>query len=115
MTFRTLPDTDQLPHALYTAEQVRGFDRMAIERFGIPGLTLMERAGQAAFDLIRYARSWRREIVEGQGKRGDVVWLPVAWTDAGPEDPFLVMSKGRSWFRVEDLVRLVALIEEVRS
>jgi len=54
MTFRTLPDTDQLPHALYTAEQVRGFDRMAIERFGIPGLTLMERAGQAAFDLIRY-------------------------------------------------------------
>jgi hypothetical protein len=72
------------------------------------------RAGEA-FDLIRYARSWRREIVEGQGKRGDVIWLPVAWTDAGPEDPFLVMSKGRSWFRVEDLVRLVALIEEVRS
>jgi NAD(P)H-hydrate epimerase len=56
MTFRTLPDTDQLPHALYTAGQVRDFDGMAIERFGIPGLTLMERAGQAAFELIR--RRW---------------------------------------------------------
>ena len=56
MTLRNLPDTDVLPRALYTAEQVRGFDRMAIERFGIPGLTLMERAGQAASNLI--ARRW---------------------------------------------------------
>jgi len=56
MTFRTLPATDQLPRALYTAEQVRGFDRLAIERFGIAGIELMERAGSAAFELMR--RRW---------------------------------------------------------
>ena len=72
MTFRTLPDTDQLPHALYTAEQVRGFDRMAIERFGIPGLTLMERAGQAAFDLIRHRWPDVRSlaVLTGTGNNG---------------------------------------------
>ena len=72
MTFRTLPDTDELPRALYTAEQVRGFDRLAIERFDIPGLTLMERAGQAAFDLIR--RRWpdarRLAVLTGTGNNG---------------------------------------------
>lgn len=72
MTLRTLPDTYQLPRALYTAEQVRGFDRQAIERFGIPGLTLMERAGQAAFDLIR--RRWpdarRLSVLAGTGNNG---------------------------------------------
>ena len=72
MRFRTLPDTDQLPRALYTAAQVRGFDRLAIDRFGIPGLELMERAGQAAFDLIR--RCWpdagRLVVLAGTGNNG---------------------------------------------
>ena len=30
---------------LYTAEQVRGLDKCAIEGHGIPGMTLMEKAG----------------------------------------------------------------------
>jgi NAD(P)H-hydrate epimerase len=72
MTFRTLPETVELPRALYTAAQVRGFDRLAIERFGVPGLTLMERAGQAVFDLIR--RRWpdarRLAVVTGTGNNG---------------------------------------------
>lgn len=53
MTFRRLPSVDRLPRALYTAAQVRGFDRFAIEHFGIPGLELMERAGRAAFACLR--------------------------------------------------------------
>ena len=40
-----------LPYALYRAEQVREFDRIAIEEFGIPGVELMQRAGQQAFVL----------------------------------------------------------------
>ena len=47
-----LPDT-VLPSELYTAEQVRAMDRHAIEQIGIPGLTLMERAGAAAFAVLR--------------------------------------------------------------
>ena len=53
MTLRLLPDKDALPHALYRADQVRDFDRQAIERFRISGRELMYRAGCAAF---RYAR-----------------------------------------------------------
>ncbi len=45
---RVLPTTDQLPYALYTAAQVREFDRIAIEEYGIPGADLMERAGTRA-------------------------------------------------------------------
>ncbi len=48
-----MPTTDQLPYALYRAEQVRELDRMAIEEYGIPGLQLMERAGAEAFNLLR--------------------------------------------------------------
>ncbi|MCP4699262.1 MAG: NAD(P)H-hydrate dehydratase [Gammaproteobacteria bacterium] len=43
----------QLPAALYRADQVRELDRIAIEELKIPGLCLMERAGAAAFSLLR--------------------------------------------------------------
>lgn len=42
-----------LPHALYRAAGVRELDRIAIEDHGIPGLTLMERAGAASYRLLR--------------------------------------------------------------
>ncbi len=42
-----------LPEKLYLATQVRELDRLAIEEFSIPGMTLMERAGQAAYQLLR--------------------------------------------------------------
>jgi len=45
-----------MPLPLYTANQVRELDRQAIEVQGIPGLTLMERAGAAAFAELR--RRW---------------------------------------------------------
>jgi hypothetical protein len=32
-----------------------------------------------------------------------------------PVDPFLVVAAGRSYFRVEDLLRLVELMEGVRE
>jgi len=38
---------------LYTPEQVREFDRIAIEEHGVPGIVLMKRAGRAAFDLMQ--------------------------------------------------------------
>jgi len=47
---------DPLPAEIYSAASVRAMDRRAIEREGIPGYALMERAGQAALDSIR--RHW---------------------------------------------------------
>ncbi len=42
-----------LPYDLYRTADVRELDRIAMAEFGIPGATLMERAGGAAFDLLR--------------------------------------------------------------
>jgi ADP-dependent NAD(P)H-hydrate dehydratase / NAD(P)H-hydrate epimerase len=50
---RVMPAIETLPYALYRAEQVREFDRIAIHEFGIPGEELMERAGHRAFACIR--------------------------------------------------------------
>lgn len=50
---RLMPSPDRLPYALYRAEQVRELDRTAIEDHGIPGAELMERAGRAAYGLLR--------------------------------------------------------------
>ncbi|WP_455198928.1 NAD(P)H-hydrate dehydratase [Kaarinaea lacus] len=52
-----------LPSLLYRAEQVRELDRIAIEEEGTPGMTLMERAGIAAFDEIR--RRWPEKRMMG--------------------------------------------------
>jgi hydroxyethylthiazole kinase-like uncharacterized protein yjeF len=61
-----------LPTVLYSAAQVRALDAYAIEQQGVPGYTLMKRAGEAA---LRYMRSrwptaYRIVIVCGGGNNG---------------------------------------------
>jgi len=67
-----MPFTDILPRNLYRAAQVRELDRTAIETFSIPGLTLMERAGSAAYDLL--CKCWPEAqvitVVCGVGNNG---------------------------------------------
>ncbi len=69
---RTLPETGQLPRALYRAEQVRTLDRLAIEQQGIGAEQLMERAGAAAFSLLRSRWPHLRSLVvlAGAGNNG---------------------------------------------
>ncbi len=50
---KTMKLNETLPLDLYRAEQVRELDRTAIEDFEIPGLTLMESAGTASYQLLR--------------------------------------------------------------
>jgi Family of unknown function (DUF5372) len=45
---------------------------------------------------------------------GQLTSLPAGWTDVDPPDPFDAVSAGRSSFRVEDLLALVALIDGMR-
>jgi ADP-dependent NAD(P)H-hydrate dehydratase / NAD(P)H-hydrate epimerase len=61
-----------LPNVLYSAAQVRALDAHAIETLGVPGYTLMKRAGEAS---LRYMRSrwptaYRVAIVCGSGNNG---------------------------------------------
>jgi len=57
---------------LYTAAQVRELDRLAIEVAGIPGYTLMTRAGEACWQVLRgnWPDARRVSVVCGSGNNG---------------------------------------------
>jgi len=61
-----------LPIRLYSAAQVRELDRRAIQDHGIPGYTLMGRAGEAAFGslLERWPGARRVGVLCGPGNNG---------------------------------------------
>ncbi len=52
-----------LPLEIFSTAQIRRFDRLAIETHGIPGEVLMERAGQAAYRLLRQRWPEARRIL----------------------------------------------------
>ena len=61
-----------IPKNLYRPDQVQQLDRLIIEQYNIPGMSLMERAGSAAFALIRkrWPRAQRIAILCGAGNNG---------------------------------------------
>jgi len=61
-----------LPQELYTSAQTRELDRVAIERLGIPGDALMQRAGESAFHALRmlWPRAQSIAVVCGAGNNG---------------------------------------------
>ncbi|SDX11050.1 NAD(P)H-hydrate dehydratase [Thiocapsa roseopersicina] len=67
-----MPDSDRLPHALYRAEQVRNLDRCAIAQYGIPGIELMNRAGEVAYRILRERWPDARDltVLVGVGNNG---------------------------------------------
>jgi len=62
--------------------------------------------------VSRLAYECRILFYNPKGRRSSV---PLQWTDIGPKDPFVVVSAGRSLFRVEDLLGLVRIIEEINN
>src|SRR5512139_3464843 len=63
---------NNLPSQLYRTEQIRQLERLAIDEFAIPATQLMERAGHAAFEVLRQRWPWCRRIVVvcGGGNNG---------------------------------------------
>jgi hypothetical protein len=45
---------------------------------------------------------------------GELSLIPLAWTSLAPEDPFVVLSAGRCWFRMVDLLELARLVEGLK-
>ena len=45
---------------------------------------------------------------------GALLSAPTGWTDMADVDPFVVMAAGRCPFRVEDLLALADLAEQVK-
>ena len=66
-----------------TAKQMREIDRLTIEKYGVPSLTLMERAGEAVTQAIleRFARNAKKGvlIVAGKGNNGGDGLVVARW------------------------------------
>lgn len=62
----------KLSHILYRAEQVRAMDHYAIHTLGISGTILMERAGEAAFNLLckQWPTAEHITVICGVGNNG---------------------------------------------
>ncbi len=54
---------------------------------------------------------WGEERVTFIGPDGNPCSVPVNWTDAALPDAYWSVGRSRSRFRVEDLLKLVELIE----
>jgi len=54
--------------------------------------------------------TWGEERVTFEHPRGGLCSVPVNWTDVAPADPYLSIGRGRSRFRVADLLALADLV-----
>jgi hypothetical protein len=65
---------------------------------------------------LGFAHTWGEERVSFRGPgEARVRSLPASWTDVEAPDPFRLLAAGRAFFRVEDLLALSGLIEELRG
>ena len=62
------------------------------------------------FDLINISHCWGDDRVFYVDETDQVRCLPARWTNVVADDPFVVVSAGRSDFRITDLLELVALV-----
>lgn len=67
------------------------------------------------YELINYKKSWGHECVDLYHVKEGHITVPIAWTDAADPDPLVLISADRSYFRTDDLVRLVLLVEEIKQ
>ena len=64
------------------------------------------------YEVLEFRRDWGRHYVAFYDESERVVTIPIAWTDLdGEEDPFVVLSERRAYFRPVDLLALADLIE----
>ena len=67
------------------------------------------------FPVVSRWKAWGGDRLLFRDREERVRSLPTAWTNIAPADPFVVLSAGRSFFRVEDLLTLVELIGSLRE
>jgi len=62
------------------------------------------------FEFVKRRHTWRADRVYVRDGAGELVSLPAEWTDAVPDDPFVVVACGRAAFHLEGLVALSELV-----
>lgn len=61
--------------------------------------------------VVAVRLTWGEDRVFFLDEEGTQRSLPLAWTDAGEIDPFVVVAAGRSALRVADLLAVAALLD----
>jgi hypothetical protein len=64
--------------------------------------------------MVGFSHTWGeyRVFFRRPGERR-ISSLPAGWTDVAEPDAFAALSAGRSLFRIDDLVALCGLLEEL--
>ena len=58
-------------------------------------------------EFVKRRHNWRADRVYVRDDAGGLLSLPAEWTDAVPEDPFVVVAGGRAPFHLAGLVEAV--------
>jgi hypothetical protein len=61
-------------------------------------------------EFVKRRNDWRADRVYVRDDADGLVSLPAEWTDAVPEDPFVVVAGGRAPFHLEGLLALAELV-----
>jgi hypothetical protein len=67
------------------------------------------------FEFVVVRHTWGEDRVFFFAQEGTQKSLPRAWTSEADPDAFAVVADGRSAFRVEDLLVLADVVEELSS
>ena len=65
-------------------------------------------------EFVKRRRNWRVDRVYVFDDGGQLVSLPVEWTDVVAPDPFVVVAAGRVPFGIRELLELADIVERRR-
>lgn len=63
------------------------------------------------FTLTTRRLNWGEDRVMYFNDAGNLRSMPASWTDCVDQDAFQRAADGRSWFRLDDLLELVSLLQ----
>jgi|SRR5450755_2551695 hypothetical protein len=66
-------------------------------------------------EFVKRRNNWRADRVYVRADRDGLVSLPAEWTDGVPEDPFVVVARGRAPFHLEGLLALSELVASLAA
>ncbi len=66
-------------------------------------------------EYFEYRRDWSGQRVYFHDESGCLTSMPAEWTNVVPPDAYEVIGAGQAQFRVDDLVVLVKLIDQIRT
>jgi hypothetical protein len=67
------------------------------------------------YEFVARRRNWGEDRVYFHDGDGVLHSVPTGWTDAADVDPFVVMAAGRCPFRLEDLLALADLADQLKA